>query len=100
MPTPATLSTVLVLYSLTIFLSAALLFLIQPMAGKILLPALGGSPAVWNTCMLFFQGVLLLGYAYSHVVSKLRRPREFAPACSCSLAGAPAGEDLVTNRLP
>jgi hypothetical protein len=52
-----------------IFLSAALLFLVQPMAGKVLLPVLGGSPAVWNTCMVFFQGVLLLGYLYAHAVS-------------------------------
>jgi spermidine synthase len=66
---------VLALFSLTIFLAAALLFLVQPLAGKILLPALGGSPAVWNTCMVFFQGVLLLGYAYSHVLTRKLRPR-------------------------
>ncbi len=59
----------------SIFLSAGLLFLVQPLAGKILLPLLGGSPAVWNTCMVFFQGVLLLGYGYSHFVTKLLRPR-------------------------
>ncbi|CAG0966172.1 hypothetical protein PHYC_00996 [Phycisphaerales bacterium] len=52
-----------------IFLSAALLFLVQPMSGKVLLPLLGGSPSVWNTCMVFFQAVLLGGYLYSHVVS-------------------------------
>lgn len=40
------------------------------MTGKVLLPLLGGSPAVWNTCMVFFQGLLLLGYLYSHIVSK------------------------------
>lgn len=65
----------LALFSLTIFLSAALLFLVQPLAGKILLPALGGSPAVWNTCMVFFQGVLLLGYAYSHALTHRLQPR-------------------------
>ncbi len=59
----------------SIFLSAALLFLVQPLAGKILLPLLGGSPSVWNTCMVFFQGVLLLGYGYSHFTTKLLRPR-------------------------
>ncbi len=56
-------------FTLSIFLSAALLFMVQPMAGKILLPLLGGSPAVWNTCMVFFQGALLAGYGYSHVLT-------------------------------
>ncbi|MFA6045325.1 MAG: fused MFS/spermidine synthase [Phycisphaerales bacterium] len=58
------------LFGVAIFLSAALLFLVQPMSGKVLLPLLGGSPAVWNTCMVFFQGVLLLGYGYAHFLSK------------------------------
>jgi hypothetical protein len=44
--------------------------MVQPLTGKILLPLLGGSPAVWNTCMVFFQAVLLLGYLYSHLVTK------------------------------
>lgn len=52
------------LFAITLFLSAFLLFWSQPMLGKMLLPLLGGTPAVWNTCMLFFQGVLLAGYAY------------------------------------
>src|SRR5437764_492524 len=52
------------LFVVTLFLSALLLFWVQPLAGKMVLPILGGTPAVWNTCMLFFQGVLLAGYAY------------------------------------
>lgn len=56
-------------FAAAIFLSAALLFLVQPMAGKVLLPILGGSPAVWNTCMVFFQAILLLGYLYAHAVT-------------------------------
>ncbi len=48
------------------FLSAALLFLVEPMAGKMLLPLFGGSPAVWVTCMVFFQAALLAGYAWAH----------------------------------
>jgi len=64
---------VLGFFALTLFLSAALLFMVQPMIGKMLLPALGGTPAVWNTCMVFFQAVLLLGYAYTHFVAKLTR---------------------------
>ena len=52
------------LFAVTLFLSALLLFWVQPLAGKMVLPILGGTPAVWNTCMLFFQGMLLAGYAY------------------------------------
>lgn len=59
------------LFGLTLALSAALLFSVQPLISKALLPYLGGSPAVWNTCMLFFQAVLLAGYAYAHWVVKL-----------------------------
>lgn len=54
-----------VLFSVTLFTSATLLFMIQPMVGKMVLPLLGGSPAAWNTCMVFFQGLLLLGYLYA-----------------------------------
>jgi hypothetical protein len=54
------------LYSLTLLLSACLLFFVQPMMGKMILPFLGGAPAVWNTCLVFFQATLLLGYAYAH----------------------------------
>lgn len=55
------------LYALTLFLSAFLLFLVQPMVAKMVLPLLGGTPSVWVTCMLFFQVALLAGYAYAHV---------------------------------
>lgn len=58
-----------VLYGLTLLIGAALLFAVQPMTGRMLLPMLGGSPAVWNTCLVFFQGVLLLGYLYSHLAT-------------------------------
>ncbi|GJM23739.1 MAG: hypothetical protein DHS20C16_01540 [Phycisphaerae bacterium] len=54
------------IFALTIFCSACLLFLVQPMVGKMVLPYLGGTPAVWNTCMVFFQALLLAGYAYVH----------------------------------
>lgn len=53
-------------FAVTLFLSASLLFMVQPMVGKMVLPLLGGSPAVWNACMLFYQAVLLLGYLYAH----------------------------------
>src|SRR5688572_3782781 len=63
------ISTVQRVFALAIFFSATLLFLVQPLVGKILLPVLGGSPAVWSTCLVFFQGVLLLGYLYAHALS-------------------------------
>lgn|GEM_PF-24687 len=53
-------------FTLTLFTSALLLFLVQPMVGKLILPLLGGTPAVWNTCMVFFQALLLAGYSYAH----------------------------------
>ena len=60
------------LFALTLFSSATLLFLVQPMVGKILLPYLGGTPSVWNTCMVFFQAALLGGYTYAHWLTKNR----------------------------
>ncbi len=63
------------LFALTLFLSALLLFLVQPLVGKIVLPYLGGTPAVWNTCMVFFQALLLVGYSYAHYVPRWLRPR-------------------------
>jgi len=51
----------MILYGLTIFLSAFLLFQIQPVMGKLILPWFGGAAAVWSACLLFFQAVLLLG---------------------------------------
>src|SRR3979409_2810480 len=53
-------------FAVTLFVGACLLFLVQPMVSKMMLPHLGGSPNVWNTCMCFFQAMLLLGYAYAH----------------------------------
>lgn len=61
------------LFSLTLFLSAGLLFLIEPMIAKMILPRLGGTPAVWNTCMMFFQIVLLAGYGYAHLSCRKAR---------------------------
>ena len=58
------------LFSLSLFTSAALLFWVQPLIAKMFLPLLGGSPSVWNTCMVFFQALLLAGYAYVLVISR------------------------------
>lgn len=58
-------------FGLAIFLSAFLLFEVQPLAAKMILPWFGGSASVWTVCLLFFQTALLLGYAYAHLVTKL-----------------------------
>ena len=65
-------------FSLTIFLAALLLFLVQPLIGKYILPWVGGGPAVWNVCMLFFQAILFLGYAYAHLTTTYFAPRSQA----------------------
>ena len=62
---------VLPLFMSTIFLSSLLVFSVQPLFGKMVLPLLGGSPGVWNTAMLFFQIVLLAGYSYAHLTTNL-----------------------------
>jgi hypothetical protein len=61
---------VLILFSLTIFISAFLLFLIQPMFARMILPTLGGAPAIWNTALVFYQAALLGGYAYAHASAR------------------------------
>ncbi|OGW22091.1 MAG: hypothetical protein A2X55_08375 [Nitrospirae bacterium GWB2_47_37] len=58
-----------VVFALTLFVSAGMLFLVEPMIGKMILPLLGGTPAVWNTCMMFFQVLLLAGYCYAHIIA-------------------------------
>jgi hypothetical protein len=63
------------LFAVTLFVSASLLFMVQPMVGKMVLPLLGGSPAVWNGCMVFFQALLLLGYLYAHYVTTRFEPK-------------------------
>ncbi len=60
-----------ILFAVAIFTSAALVFVVQPMVTKLVLPMLGGSPAVWNTAMVFFQTALLAGYGYAHLLQKV-----------------------------
>ncbi|QPF83265.1 fused MFS/spermidine synthase [Bradyrhizobium genosp. L] len=64
---------VLVVYTAAIFVSALLLFSVQPLFTRMVLPRLGGSPAVWSVAMVFFQSLLLAGYAYAHLLMKLKR---------------------------
>ena len=58
------------LFAATLFCSALLLFAVQPMFAKMVLPSLGGAPSVWSVAMVFFQGALLIGYGYAHLVAR------------------------------
>lgn len=76
------------LFLLTVFCSAFLLFQVQPLISKYILPWFGGSPAVWTTCMLFFQLMLLGGYVYAHLLIARLQPRSQATVHCALLAGA------------
>lgn len=89
----------LVLFCASVFLSASLLFLVEPMVAKMLLPLLGGSAAVWNTCLVFFQGVLLAGYAYAHAATRWLRWRVLL-VVQCSLALLPGLVGVLPLALP
>ena len=71
-PSAARNRLVLVVYTAAIFVSALLLFSVQPLFTKMVLPRLGGSPAVWSVAMVFFQSLLLGGYAYAHFLMQIR----------------------------
>jgi hypothetical protein len=71
-PSPSRNRLVLVVYTAAIFISALLLFSVQPLFTKMVLPRLGGSPAVWSVAMVFFQTLLLAGYAYAHMLMQIR----------------------------
>jgi SAM-dependent methyltransferase len=75
LPAPRLTSIPMFLYAATIFVSAFLLFLVQPIIAKQILPWFGGAAAVWTTCLVFFQVTLLAGYAYSDLVVHRLRPR-------------------------
>ena len=63
------------LYLVIIFLSAFLLFQVQPLIAKLILPLFGGGAAIWTACLLFFQAFLLLGYLYAHFLTQLKNLR-------------------------
>jgi hypothetical protein len=75
-------------FALTIFAGAFLLFEVQPFIAKYILPWFGGGPSVWTTCMLFFQVLLLGGYAYAHLLSRWLKPRTQVCIHLCLLAAA------------
>jgi hypothetical protein len=91
-PKPSTLP-----YALTIFIGAFLLFQVQPILGKFILPWFGGGPAVWTACMLFFQLVLLGGYTYSHLLSSYLSPRRQASLHTVLLLVALAFMPIIPN---
>ena len=69
-PARAVSPALLPVYGAAIFLRAALLFAVQPMFTKMVLPRLGGAPSVWSVAMVFFQATLLAGYAYAHLLTR------------------------------
>ncbi|NOQ36133.1 MAG: spermidine synthase, partial [Methylococcaceae bacterium] len=90
------------LFAITLFISASLMFILQPMFGKTLLPLLGGSPAVWNTCMVFYQTVLFLGYLYAHYIAshveQHRQIKVHAAVIAISFLALPLA--LPENAIP
>jgi hypothetical protein len=84
-------------YAITIFLSAFLLFEVQPVIAKMILPWFGGTSAVWSTCMLFFQVVLLLGYVYAHWLNHKLAPRRQALVHTLVLAASLAVLPILPN---
>ena len=87
-------------FGATIFLGAFLLFQVQPILGKYLLPWFGGTPAVWTTCLLFFQVLLLAGYAYGHALAGLRSARTQLVIHLALLAGSLALAGALAARWP
>jgi hypothetical protein len=83
-------------YALTIFTGAFLLFQVQPLIGKFILPWFGGGPGVWTTCMLFFQVLLLGGYAYAHLTSRCLKSRAQAIVHLILLGAALALLSIIT----
>ena len=87
------------LFAVTVFTSAALVFLVEPMVAKLVLPRLGGSPSVWNTSLAFFQAALLVGYGYAHALQRLRSLRAQALAHGAALLLAAIALPLRINEL-
>jgi len=87
------------LFPVTVFASAALVFLVEPMVAKLVLPLLGGSPSVWNTSLVFFQAALLIGYAYAHALQRVRSVRVQALLHGAALVIAALALPLRVNEL-
>ncbi len=87
------------LFAVTVFASAALVFMVQPMVAKLVLPLLGGSPSVWNTSMAFFQMALLAGYGYAHLLQRVSSVRRQTWIHGAALILAAAALPLRVNEL-
>jgi SAM-dependent methyltransferase len=87
------------LFPITVFASAALVFLVEPMVAKLVLPLLGGSPSVWNTSLAFFQAALLAGYAYAHALQRVKSVRAQAVVHGAALLIAALALPLRVNEL-
>src|SRR5258706_9310904 len=88
-----------VLFAVTVFASAALVFLVEPMAAKLVLPMLGGGPSVWNTSLAFFQAALLAGYGYAHALQRVKSLTAQAVAHGAALIAAALTLPLRINGL-
>lgn len=84
-------------FAATIFASAFLIFLVQPMVGKRILPWFGGAPAVWTLCLAFYQTTLFLGYAYAHLVIRFVPPRLQVAVHAVAVAGAIASLPVLPD---
>ena len=94
-------SALLAIYVPLLFLSALLMFWVEPLIGKLILPLLGGTPMVWTTCMVFFQALLLAGYGYAHLTLRLGARRQamlHLALVILSLVALPVGQ--VAGWLP
>lgn len=98
-PTPAPAALPASLFVVTVFSSALLVFLVQPMVAKLVLPLLGGSPSVWNTSQAFFQIALLAGYAYAHLLQRIATVRGQAMTHIAILLLAALALPLRVNEL-
>ncbi|HEY3949817.1 fused MFS/spermidine synthase [Phenylobacterium sp.] len=87
------------LFAATVFASAGLVFLVEPMVAKLVLPQLGGSPSVWNTSLAFFQAALLVGYGYAHALQRLRSLKAQAAVHILVLLAAALTLPLRINEL-
>lgn len=89
----------MLLYALTILVSAFLLFQVQPIIAKIILPWFGGSAAVWAVCLLFFQAVLLLGYLYAYLLFRYLKPKTQGLVHTALLAVSLAVLPIIPNAV-
>ncbi len=99
LPLPRSIAAAPALFAGAVFMSAALVFLVEPLMGRLILPALGGSPAVWNTSLAFFQAALLIGYGYAHLLQRLRSARVQAAIHLAVLAVAALALPLHLSRM-